>query len=165
MKAAFLGALAALIVALAIAFVARRIAAGKRPRRGRSNGAVSGRTNGGPYTHENTGSAHETDSPPAGWLVCTAGPLAGQRFEIRSDGLYIGRESSLAQIVVSDDRISKRHVWVGPRGGRVTAVDQGSTNGTYLNQLSSRRVTEVFLNAGDTLILSEFDVARFQFQK
>jgi hypothetical protein len=164
MKAVFLGVLAALFVALAIAFVARRIAVRKRPRGEKVNGVSSAPTNGS-SAHENAGLDHDTDLPSAGWLVCTEGPLAGQRFEIRSDGLYIGRESSLSQIVIADNRISKRHVWVGPRGGRVTAVDQGSTNGTYLNQLSSRRVTEVFLNAGDTLILSEFDVARFQFQK
>jgi pSer/pThr/pTyr-binding forkhead associated (FHA) protein len=103
--------------------------------------------------------------PPAGWLACTSGPLTGQRFEIRPEGIYIGREGTLAQVVVADSRVSKRHVWVGPRGGRVTAVDQGSTNGTFLNHLATSRITEVFLNPGDTLILSEFDVARFQYQK
>jgi pSer/pThr/pTyr-binding forkhead associated (FHA) protein len=110
-------------------------------------------------------SAPDSDSPSAGWLLCTSGLLTGQRFEIRAEGLYIGRESALAQVVVNDSRISKRHVWVGPRGGRVTAVDQGSTNGTFLNSPSSHRIAEVFLNQGDTLILSEFDVARFQYQK
>lgn len=105
-----------------------------------------------------------SNGPPVGSLTCTAGPLVGQRFSIGAEGVYIGRDGSLSQVVIDDDRVSKRHVWVGPRGNKVTAVDQGSTNGTFLNAASSQRITEVFLNPGDTVILSE-DVARFQFQR
>jgi pSer/pThr/pTyr-binding forkhead associated (FHA) protein len=104
------------------------------------------------------------NGPAVGSLTCTAGPLAGQQFPIGTEGVYIGRDGSLSQVVIDDDRVSKRHVWVGPRGNKVTAVDQGSTNGTFLNAASNQRITEVFLNPGDTVILSE-DVARFQFQK
>jgi len=107
------------------------------------------------------------NTAPVGYgsVVCTSGPLAGQRFEIRPEGLYIGRDGTLSQIVINDSRVSKRHVWIGPRSGRVAVVDQGSTNGTFLNQAGSQRITEVILNPGDTVIVSEADVARFQFQK
>lgn len=100
-----------------------------------------------------------------GSIVCTSGPLAGQQFEIRAEGLYIGRDGTLSQIVVNDNRVSKRHVWVGPRNGRVAVVDQGSTNGTFLNVPGSQRITEVYLNPGDTIIVSEADVVRFRYQK
>lgn len=100
-----------------------------------------------------------------GAVVCTSGPMVGQRFEIRPEGLYIGRDGTLSQIVVNDSRVSKRHVWIGPRSGRVAVVDQGSTNGTFLNQPGSQRITEAILNQGDVIIVSEADVARFQFQK
>jgi len=100
-----------------------------------------------------------------GALMCTSGALAGQRFEIRPEGVYIGRDGTLSQIVINDNRVSKRHVWIGPRNGRVTVVDQGSTNGTFLNVPGSQRITEAYLNPGDTVIVSEADVARFQFQK
>ncbi len=100
-----------------------------------------------------------------GAVVCTSGPMLGQRFEIRPEGLYIGRDGTLSQIVVNDSRVSKRHVWIGPRGGRVAVVDQGSTNGTFLNQPGSQRITEAILNPGDVIIVSEADVARFQYQK
>jgi hypothetical protein len=99
-----------------------------------------------------------------GTLTCTSGALAGQSFVVRSDGIYIGRDGTLSQIVIPDGRVSKRHVWVGPRGGRVAVVDQGSTNGTFLNVPGSQRITEVFLNPGDTVIISEADVARFRYQ-
>lgn len=100
-----------------------------------------------------------------GTLVCTQGALAGQRFEIKQEGLYIGRDGTLSQVVIPDGRISKRHVWIGPRSGRIAVVDQQSTNGTFLNVPGSQRVTESILNPGDTVILSEADVARFQFQR
>jgi hypothetical protein len=162
MKAAVLGVLVALVVTLSIAFVARKFALRRRSP-GRAPTTPLGNSIETRGIPGNTSDA--PDVPSVGWLVCTAGPLVGERFEIRSEGLYIGRDGALAQIVVADNRISKRHVWIGPRGGRITAVDQGSTNGTFLNQLTSQPITETFLNAGDTLILSEFDVARFQFQK
>ncbi len=103
--------------------------------------------------------------PGLGSLACTSGALMGQRFEIRPEGVYIGRDGTLSQIVVNDNRVSKRHVWIGPRNGRITVVDQGSTNGTFLNAPGSQRITESYLNPGDTVIVSEADVARFQFQK
>ena len=106
-----------------------------------------------------------SSEPSLGSLTCTSGPLAGQQFDIGSEGLYIGRDGSLSQVVINDSRVSKRHVWVGPRGGRVAAVDQGSTNGTFLNVPRSQRITEVLLNPGDTVIVSDADVARFQYQK
>src|SRR5262249_39354036 len=92
-----------------------------------------------------------------GAVTGTSGPLAGQRFEIGPEGLYIGRDGTLSQIVINDNRVSKRHVWIGPRNGRVAVVDQGSTNGTFLNMPGSQRITEVYLNPGDTVIVSEAD--------
>ena len=78
------------------------------------------------------------------------------------DGFYIGRDRTLSQIVIEDASVSKRHVWVGVREGVVTAVDQSSTNGTYLNTLGTR-IGQVRLTPGDTLILSD-DVARFEYK-
>jgi pSer/pThr/pTyr-binding forkhead associated (FHA) protein len=97
-------------------------------------------------------------------LLCVQGALAGQRFEIRPDGIYIGRDGTLSQVVIADGRVSKRHVWVGPRNGKIVAIDQQSTNGTFLNVPGSQRITEAILQPGDTVILSEADVARFRYQ-
>jgi len=92
-----------------------------------------------------------------------SGTLAGQQFQVKPEGEYLGRDSSSAQIVISDPRISKRHVWIGVREGRVLIVDQGSRNGTFINDPKSSRVTESSLNSGDTVILGESDVARFEY--
>jgi hypothetical protein len=95
-----------------------------------------------------------------GMLHCTSGALEGQRFIIEDEGLYIGRDPALATVVIPDSRISKRHVRIVPRDGRVWAVDQGSTNGTFLKD---QRITEVQLKRGDTLILGD-NAATFVYQ-
>lgn len=99
-----------------------------------------------------------------GSIKFTSGVLAGQQFDVNPEGSYIGRESSLSQIVLSDPRISKRHVWIGVRDGLVKIEDQDSRNGTFINDPTSDRVTEATLNSGDTVILGESDVARFEYQ-
>ena len=98
-----------------------------------------------------------------GSIHFVSGPLSGQKFQIKHDGDFIGRDGGSSQIVIGDPRISKRHVWIGVRGGRVVIEDQNSRNGTFVNDPRSPRVTEAPLNAGDTVILGESDVARFEF--
>lgn len=87
-----------------------------------------------------------------GMLNCTQGALEGQRFIIENDGFYIGRDPSLAKVVVPDTRVSKRHLRIVPRDGKVWAIDQGSTNGTFVD---GQKITEVQLKRGDTLVLGD----------
>jgi hypothetical protein len=99
-----------------------------------------------------------------GKIRFTSGVLTGQEFQVEPEGSYIGRESTLSQIVVSDPRISKRHLWIGVRDGVVKIADQDSRNGTFVNDPKSERITETALKSGDTVILGESDVARFEYQ-
>jgi hypothetical protein len=99
-----------------------------------------------------------------GYIKFVSGVLAGEQFAVEPEGVYIGREPTLAQIVVSDPRISKRHLWIGVKDGQVKIVDQDSRNGTFVNDPKSERITEANLNTGDTVILGESDVARFEYQ-
>ena len=95
-----------------------------------------------------------------GMLNCTSGPLDGQRFVIEEDGVYIGRDPALSKIVIPDTRVSKRHVRLLPRDGKVWAVDQESTNGTFVND---QRIGEVQLKRGDTIVLAD-NAATFVYQ-
>ena len=95
-----------------------------------------------------------------GMLHCTAGPLEGQRFVIEEEGFYIGRDPSLAKVVIADSRVSRRHLRILPRDGKVWAIDQASANGTFLRD---QRITEVQLKRGDTLILGD-NAATFVYQ-
>ena len=107
----------------------------------------------------------DTASMDYGSIKFVSGTLAGQQFPIKPDGAYIGRDGSLAQIVIADPRISKRHLWIGVREGRVLITDQGSRNGTFINDPKSQKISEAALNPGDTVILGESDVARFEYQR
>jgi hypothetical protein len=98
-----------------------------------------------------------------GFIKFVSGVLSGQQFDVNPEGSFIGRESSLSQIVVPDPRISKRHLWIGVRDGLVRIVDQDSRNGTFVNDPKSDRITESTLTSGDTVILGESDVARFEY--
>jgi len=98
-----------------------------------------------------------------GLLNCTAGELEGQRFVVEEKGFYIGRDPVLSTVVIHDKRISKRHVRIVPRDGNVWAVDEGSTNGTFLASAPGTRITEVQLKRGDTLILGD-NAATFVYQ-
>lgn len=97
-----------------------------------------------------------------GMLVCTGGPLAGQRWVIEEKPLTIGRDPNFAQIVIRDDRISKLHVKIEPRNGKVLVIDPGSTNGTYINSVGER-ITSVELKKGMKIILAD-DAAVFEYQ-
>lgn len=99
-----------------------------------------------------------------GSLVGLSGGMEGRQVAIDEEGFVIGRDQRTAQLVISDPRVSKRHVWIGVREGEVWAIDVGSTNGTYLNVPKSDRITEVKLTPGDILILAE-DAARFEYRK
>lgn len=121
----------------------------------------------GEATRIDTAPQERTTSPAGtemvqwnGMLHCTKGPLEGQRFVIEDDGFYIGRDPALAKIVIPDSRVSKRHVRILPRDGKVWAIDEGSTNGTFLK---GQRITEVQLKRGDALVLGD-DAATFVYQ-
>ena len=98
-----------------------------------------------------------------GSIKFVSGALAGKEFEIKPEGEFVGRDSASSQVVIPDPRISKRHLWIGVREGRVVIVDQESRNGTFVNDPKSARVKESQLNPGDTVILGESDVARFEY--
>jgi pSer/pThr/pTyr-binding forkhead associated (FHA) protein len=101
--------------------------------------------------------------PKYGAIRFISGQLTGQVFEIGMDGLIIGRNSN-SKIVINDSRVSKKHLWVGPRNGHVIIEDTSSTNGTFLNNPSAGRVKEAIISPGDAVIVSEPDVAQFIYQ-
>jgi S1-C subfamily serine protease len=92
-----------------------------------------------------------------GVLTCTRGRLHGQRFSLTVQGLLIGRQPGVAQIVIDDPRSSGKHVWIGYEQGQLVAIDQGTTNGTFVNDVRYGRISKAVLKNGDTVIVSEPD--------
>ena len=68
------------------------------------------------------------------------------------DGLSIGRKSG-NDIALNDKMVSGSHCCIRKKGGAWYVVDQGSTNGTYINDLS---VADAKLKKGDILKLGRY---------
>ncbi len=97
-----------------------------------------------------------------GSLSCTRGALLGQRFALTATGIIVGRQPGAAHVLVNDHRASGKHVWIGIDQGRLVAIDQGTTNGTYVNDVARGRITRAELRDGDVVIVSEPDCCSLQ---
>ena len=60
-----------------------------------------------------------------------AGAQAGTVFKITKPRVYLGRGTA-ADIQLRDAEISRRHAMIEIRGDEVTVVDQGATNGCFV---------------------------------
>ncbi|MGO4384331.1 FhaA domain-containing protein [Specibacter sp. RAF43] len=58
--------------------------------------------------------------------------IAGQRYSLNASSIILGR-SSEADILVEDTGVSRKHLEIRTRDGVSTAVDLGSTNGSYVD--------------------------------
>ncbi|MGK2859213.1 MAG: FHA domain-containing protein [Thermoanaerobaculia bacterium] len=69
-------------------------------------------------------------------LICTAGSLIGQEFEVGPLGLVVGREGDVR---VPDEFLSRKHFSIlFDAEGVLRIRDMGSRNGTFLNTLPAR---------------------------
>lgn len=98
--------------------------------------------------------------PPKARLVGVLGPLVGQSFPVPEHGAFMGRASN-ADLVVGDAQVSGRHAWIGFVDGKLVLRDQGSTNGTFLNDDLRQPVSETALNAGDVIVLGRQASVKF----
>jgi hypothetical protein len=59
--------------------------------------------------------------------------IAVAELKERSEGMIIGRHPQLADLIISDDSVSRRHALVREKGGKLTVADLGSANGTAVD--------------------------------
>ncbi len=90
-----------------------------------------------------------------GLLTATSGSLRGQRFTLTTGGLLIGRQPGVAHVIVNDGRASGQHCWVKWEGERLFAIDQSTTNGTFINDANAGRISRAELKNGDVLIIAD----------
>jgi FHA domain-containing protein len=76
---------------------------------------------------------------------------AARRVPMTGAPMRIGRAPE-CELVLSDNRVSRRHARLAARDGVLILTDLGSTNGTRVN---GHRVTEVVLGAGDRVQIGE----------
>lgn len=93
----------------------------------------------------------EDGFPIVGWLVPMNGQNAFQTFRLRSGGTKIGTAPP-ADIVVNDGFMSTEHCMINCSPAGFTLVDNGSTNGCYVND---RKVTKHDLLDNDMVTLGK----------
>ena len=67
-------------------------------------------------------------------------------------------------MLVNDHRASGKHVWIGLEQGRLVAIDQGTTNGTYINDINRGRITRAELRDGDVIIVGDPEIGTGRFR-
>jgi len=84
-------------------------------------------------------------------LVCTAGTLSGQRFQIPDGGIGIGRSDDNA-VVITDEGVSRFHARLLFDNGSLWLQDAGSRNGVFVNDV--RISGHKALKVGDKLTIA-----------
>src|SRR5919107_3327688 len=91
-------------------------------------------------------------------LRITSGPNAGQTIVVTGNEFTVGRDKG-CDLVIPDSKASRRHAsFKALPDGRVTLIDLGSSNGTYVN---GQRIQSTVLNGseqvqiGDTTFIPE----------
>lgn len=91
-------------------------------------------------------------------LVVNMGPYMGTIFSIEKDVVTIGRDESNDICLSSDNTVSRRHAKITKTGGSYAIIDEGSSNGTFVNGV---RVTNAALHSGDEIQVGN---TRFRFE-
>jgi predicted component of type VI protein secretion system len=87
------------------------------------------------------------------FLIVRSGPRAGERIELVGE-LVVGREN--ADVTVSDDEVSRRHLAVRPHEDGVELEDLGSTNGTFVD--GARLSAVVVLSSSARVVLGDTEL-------
>jgi hypothetical protein len=82
------------------------------------------------------------------FLIVRSGPRAGERIELVGE-LVVGREN--ADVTVSDEEVSRRHLAVRPHEDGVELEDLESTNGTFVD--GARLAAVVVVSSSARVIL------------
>lgn len=85
-------------------------------------------------------------------LMVIAGPLQGNRFEVGSEGVRIGRDTAACQIVLSEASVSREHAMIRPAGSGLSIKNLSGTNPTYVND---RAIQEATLAPGDRVKIGD----------
>ena len=85
-------------------------------------------------------------------LTVVAGPNRGASYLLREGENIIGRRDD-NQIVLSSNKVSKSHCTIHVNAGQIDFEDLGSSNGTFLNGVLTKRGR---LSAGDRLGVGDF---------
>jgi len=85
------------------------------------------------------------------YLDCITGPHAGEVFKLLPGVITIGRSTDNVLALSKDKEISRKHTKIAYEGGQFVVEDQGSLNGTFIN---NERIEGLrYLEDGDVLMV------------
>lgn len=91
-------------------------------------------------------------TPTASFLIeVVTGPDHGAKLVVSEGRLLIGT-SPVCQLVLTDERVSRRHLAVSVEGQALRVEDLASTNGTFTNEI---RITGAFLAGGEKITIGK----------
>ncbi|MDR1833864.1 MAG: zinc-ribbon and FHA domain-containing protein [Propionibacteriaceae bacterium] len=97
--------------------------------------------------------------PGSGMLLALRGGSVGERYLINQDVTTAGRHTR-CDIFLDDVTVSRHHARFLRHDGRIWVVDEGSLNGTYVNQ---QLITgEVALERGDLVQIGKYRMVFFE---
>lgn len=91
-------------------------------------------------------------------LIVRSGAQAGERFVLEAGVTHLGRHPD-SEIMLDDITVSRRHVAIERTTEGYVVTDEGSLNGTYINQ---ERVERSLLHHGDELQIGKFRLVLFE---
>jgi transcriptional regulator with GAF, ATPase, and Fis domain len=84
-------------------------------------------------------------------IEVVSGPESGKRLVITAGRVLIGT-SPVCDLVLTDERVSRRHLALSLEGARLRVEDLASTNGTFTNEL---QITGAYLNGGEKITVGK----------
>lgn len=111
-----------------------------------------------PGDHDNVRVEMSSLPTDAAVLIVRSGPQAGERFVLDDPVTHLGRHPD-SEIMLDDITVSRRHVAIERTAQGYVVTDEGSLNGTYINQ---ERVDRGLLRHGDELQIGKFRLVLFE---
>ena len=94
------------------------------------------------------------------YILFLSGPLVGKLQPLQEGETILGRATE-DDVVVNDNRISRRHISIKVDQGKTVIKDLGSTNGTFVN---GKRIDSHILKDGDKIQISSSTIFKFAYQ-
>jgi predicted component of type VI protein secretion system len=92
-------------------------------------------------------------------LVIRSGAGAGKVFPLEKSEMHVGRDVT-NELVISDEKVSRRHARLYTEGDQYVVEDLGSTNGTFIN--GARLSGPHLLRVGEQITFGETSIVSYE---